>query len=311
MRTPILLVGFNRPDYLQQVFNQIKKYKPQCLYIAIDGPRPDVKDDVEKCAECRNIVNQVDWECDLHTLLRAENLGCGYGMRDAISWAFKNEERLIILEDDCVPSMSFFQFCEMMLEKYKDDTRVWQVSGRCYHPDSIFFEHSDYIFSHFPHVWGWATWRRCWNQYDFSMSDFPQYHMMGGAVNTTLSSKLAKRENIFFLKIFNEIKMNPSYHTWDNQWSYLMSKNNAYSIVPHKNLIHNIGMVGTHTSKYQKPDIPSEEMSLDLRHPDFVFPNKAYDIYHGLKVVYHKTWLIKRAVSKIKRMILATVNASH
>lgn len=98
--------------------------------------------------------------------------------------------------------------------------------------------------------------------------------------------------------------MNPSYHTWDNQWSYLMSKNNAYSIVPHKNLIHNIGMVGTHTSKYQKPDIPFEEMSLDLRHPRFVFPNREYDIYHGKKVVYPHLPLLKRIALKVKHMFI-------
>lgn len=304
VESPVLLVGFNRPDYLKQVFNLIKKNRPQRLYVAIDGPRPNVADDEKKCKACRQIVNQVDWDCDLHTLFREKNLGCGHGMFNAISWAFENEDRLIILEDDCVPSDSFFPYCDMMLERYKDDTRVWQVAGRSYHPNSRFFDQSDYIFSHYPHVWGWATWKRCWDQYDFYMSDFPDFVSVGGALNSSMTEKLGRIENRYFQKVYDEILSETYYHTWDFQWSYLMLKNNGYSIVPKKNLIHNIGNIGTHTSANPKPDIPSEEMSMDLKHPHFVIPNREYDIYHGYKVVYPRPNYFLQLAVKLKHLFM-------
>lgn len=304
IEAPVLLIGFNRPDNLRVVFNQIRKYRPKRLYVAIDGPRQNNEDDNKKCEECRQIVRQVDWNCDLHTLFRDDNLGCGHGMYNAITWAFANEDRLIILEDDCVPSDSFFSYCNLMLEKYKDDVRVWQVAGRSYHPNSCFFENSDYIFSHYPHVWGWATWKRCWKEYDFYISDFPQFVIIGGAVNSSPNKVLGMKENRYFKKIYDEIRSTGTYHAWGPQWSYLMSKNNAFSIVPHKNLIHNIGAVGTHTSKKDKPDIPSEEMSLEMKHPLFVIPNREYDIYHGRKVVYSRSNLFLQLAVKLKHLIM-------
>lgn len=302
--SPVLLVGFNRPDNLQKVFDQIRKNRPQRLYVAIDGPRQDNEHDRIKCEECRQIIKQVDWDCDLHTLFRDNNLGCGHGMYNAISWAFENENKLIILEDDCVPTDSFFSYCDLMLEKYKDDTRVWQVAGRSYHPNSIFFNHSDYIFSHFPHVWGWATWKRCWSKYDFYISDYPQFFALGGAINSSVNKRIGEKENCYFRRIFDEIQSTGTFHAWGPQWSYLMSKNDAYSIVPHKNLIHNIGAVGTHTPKKSKPDIPSEEMSMDLKHPLFVIPNREYDLFHARKVVYPRPNYLKRWASKLKHLII-------
>ena len=304
VESPVLLVGFNRPEYLQQVFNQIKKNRPKRLYVAIDGPRPHVIDDEKNCRACRQIVDQIDWDCDLYTLFREKNLGCGHGMFNAISWAFENENQLIILEDDCVPSDSFFPYCDMMLERYKDDTRVWQVAGRSYHPNSRFFKHSDYIFSHYPHVWGWATWKRCWKHYDFDMTDFPEFISVGGAINTSATKKLGKKENKYFVKLYKDIHSASSYHAWGPQWSFLMSRNNAYSIVPHKNLIHNVGAVGTHTPKNQKKDIPSEDMPMDLKHPLFVIPNREYDIYHGHKVVYPRPNLFLQLAVKLKHLIM-------
>ena len=299
MKSPVLLVGFNRPDYLQKVFNQIKRYKPDRFYVAIDGPREYVQGEREKCRECQQIINQIDWDCDLNTMFREKNVGCGFGVSGAASWAFEKEDSLIILEDDCVPVDSFFKFCEMMLEKYENDTRVWQVAGRSYHPNSKFFEHSDYIFSHYPHVWGWATWKRCWEQFDFNMKDLPEYLSLGGSLNTSGSKKLGVRENRKFKMVYDDIKSIELYQTWDYQWGYLLAKNNGLSIVPKKNLVHNIGAVGTHASKNQKPDIPSEEMSLDIRHPHFVIPSREYDLYHGKKVVYPTPNYLRKIAGKL------------
>lgn len=304
MKSPVLLIGFNRPFNMAQVFFKIREYKPDVLYIAIDGPRQGIFGEDKKCLECQDLVKMVDWPCKLHTLFQKENLGCALGVSTAISWAFDNEDRLIILEDDCVPALSFFTFCDEMLEKYKDDTRVWQVCGRSYHPNSHFFNNSDYIFSHYAHIWGWATWKRCWNHYDLKMSDFPEFLSIGGALNVYQSHRLAKNANRSYFKIHKDIS-NVSSHTWDYQWSYIKLKNGALGIIPCKNLIHNIGSAsGAHSSGPYIEDIPSEEMPSVIKHPRFIVASFEHDRYHYWHHIH--TSLIKRIFGKICRLLKNT-----
>ncbi len=299
MKAPVLLIGFNRPDNMAQVFAQIRKAKPDVFYIAVDGPRPGKEGEAEKCEDCRTFAKQVDWPCELHTLFREKNAGCALGVSGAISWAFENEDRLIILEDDCVPVLSFFTFCDEMLERYKDDTRIWQVSGRSYHANSEFFKDSDYIFSHYAHIWGWATWKRCWDYFDLKMSDYPDFINIGGACNIYQSNYLAKKANKSFSRFYANIE-HISSHTWDYQWSYTKLKNGALGIVPSKNLICNIGSAsGAHSSGPYIQDIPSEEMTSFEKHPKFVIAYKEFDEYH-YKNHIHKS-IIKRIFSKLKK----------
>ena len=299
MKAPVLLIGFNRPDNMIKVFNQIRKAKPNVLYVAVDGPRESKENENEKCAECRSLANKVDWPCEVHTLFRNKNVGCALGVSEAISWAFENEDRLIILEDDCVPVLSFFSFCDEMLEKYYDDTRIWQVCGRSYHANSKFFKDSDYIFSRYAHIWGWATWKRCWSHYDLKMSDFNDFMETGGALNIFQTTKMGKRTNKAYKAIYKDIDFISS-HTWDYQWSYTKLKNGALGIVPCKNLIENIGSAsGAHSAGPYIQDIPTEEMPLVIRHPHFVFANKDHDIYHYHNHIHIHTSIKKRIIDFI------------
>lgn len=300
-KAPVLLIGFNRPENMSQVFAQIRKAKPDVLYMAVDGPRETKEGEDIKCEECRSIAKQVDWPCEVHTLFREKNVGCALGVSGAISWAFENEDRLIILEDDCVPVLSFFTFCDEMLEKYKDDTRVWQVCGRSYHANSKFFNESDYIFSRYAHIWGWATWKRCWSHYDLKMTDFPDFLSIGGALNVHQSKFLGKRTNKRFSRLYDNISEISS-HTWDYQWGYVKLKNGALGIVPCKNLIHNIGSAsGAHSSGPYIEDIASEEMPAQIRHPKFVFANSSFDNYHYFHHI--RTSYIQRVIRKLNRII--------
>ena len=156
--TPILFIIFNRPDTAKKVFKKIQKIEPKQLFIAADGPRKNKPEDVELCKQTREILNGINWDCELITLLREENVGCKKGPADAISWFFEHVEEGIILEDDCLPSDSFFPFCEELLEKYRYDTRIMHIGGSIQLPD---YENPDsYYFSRLSHVWGWATWKR-------------------------------------------------------------------------------------------------------------------------------------------------------
>src|SRR5450759_4497034 len=119
--TPVLFLIFNRSDTTQQVFNQIRQIKPKYLFVAADGPRLDRPVEIEKCLETKSIIQQIDWDCELKSLFSETNLGCRVGVSSAITWFFENVEQGIILEDDCLPDLSFFPYCENLLNKYKDD----------------------------------------------------------------------------------------------------------------------------------------------------------------------------------------------
>ena len=143
-KTPILFIIFNRPDVTQKVFNEIKKIKPKKLFITADGARNE--DEWKKCNKARNIINQIDWECEIRKNYSDKNLGCKIGVSSGIDWFFKNVEQGIILEDDCLPNQSFFWFCRELLSKYKDDKRIGSISGS--NPFTRNFQHSNSYFFH-------------------------------------------------------------------------------------------------------------------------------------------------------------------
>lgn len=298
MKSPVLLIGFNRPDTMQMVFDSVRLAQPNTLYYAVDGARKG-RNEEHNVEAVRNIIKEVDWECSVHTLFREENVGCGWGPANAISWAFENEDRLIVLEDDCVPSQSFFSFCDDMLEKYKDDTRVNIISGRSHLHGSKFFKNQDYIFTHYAHTWGWATWKRCWLNFDMYMSDVPAFLEQGGALNILSTREQGKRANRNLEKIYKGIKEEVT-HSWDSQWSYARLKT-GLGIVPVHNLIHNIGNVGTHSNSKMNKDMSVEEMPEILRHPRFVMPCREYEIAHYKTHIRRQNSLIRKVYSKICR----------
>ena len=171
MKTAVLLLVFNRPDTTKDVFESIRKAQPERLYVAADGPRGHVNGERERCNEVRRITTDVDWPCKVMTLFRDGNLGCRIGVSTAIDWFFDNEPDGIILEDDCQPDPSFFEFSEQLLEHYRDNTNVMVISASYFHGEKYKPEYS-YFFSIYNHCWGWASWRRAWQLYDRDMENW-------------------------------------------------------------------------------------------------------------------------------------------
>ena len=299
-KAPVLLIAFNRPDTTQRVFEQIRKAQPHKFYYAVDAPRPS-KGEAEKelNEQVKEIAKFVDWPCELKTLFRTRNCGCGYGPSEAIDWAFENEDKLIVLEDDCVPTQSFFRFCDEMLERYYSDTRVNIISGRSHHQGSKFFEEKDYMFTHYAHTWGWATWKRAWKQFDMKMSDYPAFVKNGGTYNVFFDKKEAKYWEKQFEKVFYNIEQEVS-HSWDMQWVYTRLKEGGLGIVPSHNLISNIGAGnGTHTST-AFVDISVSEMPEVLRHPGYIIINRDYEQYH-FNALYKRDSLLLRIYNRLMR----------
>ena len=154
---PILLLAFNRPDYLAGLIERLREVQPTRIFIAIDGPREDRPEEASKVQACRDLVGTIDWPCEITTLFQESNLGCGLGVSTAITWFFDNVERGIILEDDLEPDPSFFGYCSELLDRYEQDPRVFAISGCNYVPSADQgFPDQSYRFSQVAHIWGWA-----------------------------------------------------------------------------------------------------------------------------------------------------------
>lgn len=280
LTTAVLFLVFNRLDTTKQVFNAIRQAKPPKLYIAADGARESREGESKKVQEVRNyLLNNIDWECDVQTLFRDENLGCKNAVSSAIDWFFSYEEMGIILEDDCLPSQSFFWFCENLLEKYANNNEIYSISGTGRATQFVEIK-NDYAFIKYPEIWGWATWRRVWSQYDTNMSDW--YEKKSTIIPTISTLKSCQR---FWSKGFDEAN---KIDTWDTQFVYLMLKNQAKCIIPKLNLITNIGFRedATHTHNEDSKDANLErfEIKFPLTHPQNIAMNEKlnyiYDRYY-------------------------------
>lgn len=298
--TPVLLIAFSRPDTAQQVFNAIRKARPGKFYFSVDGPRPGREEDVQNCQATRDIIKQVDWDCQVFTNFPEKNLGCAVGVSSAITWAFTNEDRLIILEDDTVPALSFFPFCEELLEKYLHDTRICMISGNNYTPEANGTEDS-YFFSYYGHIWGWATWKRAWDKFDLKMSDWRIFR----DTNQIQNVFPGKKEQKYFTRFYDVFLINKYKGTWDYQWFYCRLKELGLSIIPKNNLVSNIGVQGTHTnSKSQVHFFPADEDFILKKEPAFLLRNVNYDLHHFKKIINPKRSLTGRFIKKIRKFTL-------
>ncbi len=243
---PVLLTGFNRPDAMRRVIDRLREVRPSSLYLAIDGPRADAPADVERVQACRQLVGKIDWECDLHTLLQEENLGCGRGMSTAVTWFFDQVERGIILEDDVLPDPSFFGFCAELLARYADDDRVFAVSGCNLVPkEQILDPSAPYRFSRIPTVWGWATWRRSWRTYRL---DIRRWRSELGVARLARTLGRSTTMTAFWATEF-ELTGRGNVDTWDWQLTYAAMRNDQLVATSNVNLVENIGFGpdATHT----------------------------------------------------------------
>ncbi|MBF0359798.1 MAG: glycosyltransferase family 2 protein [Oligoflexia bacterium] len=303
VKNPVIFIVYNRPELTKLVFGEIKKVRPKTLFVIADGPK--YVEQSELCQLTRDIINEIDWECEVYKNFSPINIGCRTRVSSGLSWAFEKTEAAIIIEDDIFPDPTFFRFCDEMLERYRDDERIMMISGT--NVLQVSNGDNSYFFSRYPAIWGWATWRRAWKRYDVNLEDWP--------------TRRKKKDHFKIFKNDNEAKVRATlwneiyydkFDTWDYQWDYCRFFNQGIGINPKYNLISNLGFGdhATHTKDCTNPmsNIPRKSLDFPMKHPEIVEVDEAYDDLYLQKFIYRPSWKIPLSV--LKKKIFKTLRLS-
>ena len=303
LHTPVALILFKRSEPLQQVFAQIREQQPKKLFLIADGPRQDIAGEVDQCKRARKVVAKIDWPCDVTQIFSDTNMGCGRRMATGINQVFEQVERAIFFEDDCVPHPSFFRFCEELLDHYAEDDQVMHIAGsRLGHKTAT--TPASYYFSQYMLCWGWASWRRAWQKFDFELKSWAQPHNQ----HAILDRAFTDDERAFYKRTFNNIASGKE-NEWCQQWLYACLLNNGLCINPAMNLISNIGIdehaVHTIDNHNKVHFLKTHEMPFPLRHPEQkTTDSEADQEFAATNFSPKKTpWLTKMTNSLKKRWI--------
>lgn len=311
----VLCIFFARPEQFRMSFETVRKARPRILLLWQDGPRPNKPDDADNIQRCRDIAENIDWECIVHKNYHEKNMGCDPSTHLAHKWAFSLVDKCIILEDDIVPSETFFPFCKELLDRYENDTRIDRICGQTLYggvPDKRY----SYFFGRSGSSWGWATWKRVadtWeSDYRFLKDEY--YLDLGekrfGNARYKTSVEVAKKHQAEGIPY------------WEHIVGFRTTLNSGLVIYPQKNMIENVGASQNATHAPDSiAELPkeiqmmfttrAENIEFPLRHPPYViedyhyFNNIMEHIHPGffrkirrkLEHAYRKAWI---AISKRK-----------
>lgn len=297
--TPVLLLAWRRPDATRQVIDAIRRAAPTRVFVACDGPRSGRPDDVVAVRACRDLIDgAIDWHCTVERRYQETHQGCRRGVSGALDWFFTQVDEGIVLEDDCVPHDDFLPYCAALLERYRDDVRVWCVSGNGYQ-DGHRRGDGSYFFSRYNHVWGWASWRRAWQHYDVTLQHWPTFRDAGLVANVFEDPVEAR----YWSEIWDRLHERGEPDTWDYQWTFACLSNGGLTTLPNGNLVRNIGFdeSASHTRHADFYGDLSVTGILPLVHPSRVRRDPEADAYtfdhhfHGaelrLRVSSYARWL--------------------
>ena len=289
MKSPVALFMFRRPETTARVLDAIREARPPLLMVVADGPRPDRPDDAPACAAARALIDGVDWPCEIRRHFAAENMGCRRRVASGLAWVFGQVPEAIILEDDCVPDQTFFPFCDELLERYRDDPRVAQISGANNQKGRRRGRHS-YFFSRYNNVWGWASWRRAFDLYDPDMRRWPELRDSSWLAGVLDDRELAR----YWTREF-QATYDGRIDTWDYQWVYSTWLHSMVSLVPNRNLVRNIGFGpdASHTPAHDPfANDRLEQMEFPLDHPLTVARDQRADRFTE-RLEYVDPWLTR------------------
>jgi len=274
---------FARPDTTAGVLEAIREARPRRLLLVADAPREEVPGEAERCERTRALAERVDWDCEVSTEFADGHMGPKARVESGLSGAFALEEEAIVLEDDTVPHPSFFRFCDELLERYRDEEQVLSIAGSNFQFDGRASSDS-YYFSRYPHIWGWAGWRRAWDLYDPEMTHWPALR------ETDWLDQLIDAPHAAAYWAHQLDLTYRDRHTWDYAWLFAGWLHGGVHVVPNVNLVSNLGFRedATHTRPEHADflgDLPTGEMPFPLVHPTEIRRNAGADDFNE-RVLY-------------------------
>ena len=303
--TPLLLTIWNRPNKTNKLIKALRDIKPKLIYVAGDGPRVNNKEDIDNIKKTRKIIHEdIDWECTIKKKFNKSNMGCRLNMINSINWIFSEQDRAIIIEDDCIPTMEFFIFCKSLLAKYEFDKDIWNINGTNLQDGNV-RGHYSYYFSKYFHSWGWATWKDRWLNIDENLVSYEDFKKQIKTRNYFFN----KAEENYWIRIWDQLKYKNKPDSWAYRWLYTCISNNGINITPNKNLVKNIGFDKDATNTKLKKSIfifPSKQVENysfnQLKHPT----KKIIDL-HADKYTFRNSFKI----SFLKKTIILINNPSY
>lgn len=272
---PILIINFNRPKKTRKIISILKNLKPQKLYISIDGPRYNHKLDKVNVNKVKKVFECLNWNCKVKKNFSKKNLGMKLNVINSINWFFKNEKMGIILEDDCIPTISFFLFCKNLLNKYKNEKKIFQING---HNINFPEKKNSYYFSKLNSTWGWATWKRAWVKLDLKMNSYKKLKSTNSLEKFYKNKEISEWMDEYYKKTLNKKDS-----LWSTYWSFTILKHNGICISPFKSLVNNIGFDGSgNTKRYKSFQITKNIKSRNIKkivHPKKINYIASYDIF--------------------------------
>jgi hypothetical protein len=304
LAAPVAVAIFNRPECTRKLVSALRPARPATIFLIADGPRSRHEEDA--CKQTRALFDDLDWACTVHRDFSDSNLGTRKRIVTGLDRVFAENEAAIILEDDCIPSASFFPFCQALLARYRDDERIMEVGG-CNHQLGARRTACSYYFSRRIHTWGWATWRRAWRHFDEHMAGWPDFKRRG-ALRPFMSGPL---EEAYWTRMLDDVYAGRKTETWDYQWLFCLWARGGFSIVPEVNLVSNIGhgQGATHTTDpaHVLANLPTGDIG-EIVHPDAVEANDEADLYEFRKAHGGEHWSslparIRRKARDLQRLI--------
>lgn len=303
IKTPVVLICFNRPFLTKKVFNQIKKKKPTKLFIIMDGPRPENLKDKQNVKKVKKIFKKVNWKCKVYKNFAKSNLGLKDRVITGLNWVFKKVDKAIILEDDCYPSDNFFNFCESMLNFYQNNKKVLVITGNNFQKKPV--DNNSYYFSKYCHIWGWATWRSTWNLFNDEEKNIQKFLK---SKKFKKINKIADEQN-YWKRMYHQIKQG-KLKSWAFYFLLSIWKNNGITVTPNLNLIRNLGFATNLSTNQHDLDIQTtlskNRLEIPLKHPKLIKLNERADnqVFYS---VYKKNITV-RLSNKIKKIMNFLVN---
>ena len=302
---PVLLLTWRRPDTTKQVIEALRAVAPIHLYVASDGPRSAAE--ARAVGATRDLITAlIDWPCELRTRFSDYNQGCQLGVSSAISWFFEQEEAGIVLEDDCVPHPDFFVYCRELLRRYRNDTRIWCISGDNFQ-DGAWRGEGSYYFSRYNHCWGWATWRRCWTHYASHQQIWGQVNGSESLQKSMFEDPLERR---YWIQIWNTLFDSGVPDSWAYRWSLVCMANSGLTALPNQNLVTNIGFGADATHTTGQQTAVSTQGLINLVHPQIICRDShadvhTFDTHFGGCLLRSRRFQLRQRISSFKQALLA------